>query len=123
MDLKLQVPNMEVREGSLFKPVEGMKFDVITINPPCVNHKPADKVEICFWDEGNEVVKLFFRNFKKYLNPGGRVFLGWGDFADQQILGLLSKESGATMQLLGSKTTPSGTETFHAYQLLGDISL
>jgi release factor glutamine methyltransferase len=115
---KFKLHNMEVREGSLFDPVEGMQFDVIVINPPYVNHVPADKVEICFWDEGNKVTKQFFHSFKRYLKPGGRAFLGWGDFADQQLLKRLSKENDVTLRLCGSKTTPAGTETSLAYELL-----
>src|SRR5262245_566246 len=39
---RLGITNMDVREGSLFGPVAGMGFDVITINPPFVDHTPSD---------------------------------------------------------------------------------
>ena len=114
---KLGIANMDVREGSLFGPVNGMEFDVITINPPFVDYKPSDLTEICFWDDGNKVTKTFFREFKAYLKPGGRALFCWGDFADITLIERLGEENGITMTLVGSSVTPSGMETFLAYKL------
>lgn len=105
-------------EGSLFEPVKGEIFDVIVINPPYVNHKAADKTEICFWDEGNVVTKAFFKEFRSYLKPDGKVYFGWGDFADMNLLESLCQEYDVTLKLLGSKPAPSGRETFLAYEFI-----
>jgi release factor glutamine methyltransferase len=114
---KLGIANMDVHEGSLFEPVSGMAFDVITINPPFVNHKPADLTEICFWDEGNKVAKTFFREVRTYLKPGGRALFAWGDFADLDLIERLGEENGIALTLVGSSVTPDGLETFLAYRL------
>ena len=114
---KLNLRQIEVREGSLFEPVQGMKFDVITINPPYVNHEAADKTEIAFWDAGNAVTREFFKEYKRYLKPNGSVYLAWGDFADTELLHELADEARADLQLLGQKVTPSGQEAFLAYKL------
>lgn len=113
---KLGLAQVEVREGSLFEPVTGMKFDVIAINPPYVNHDAADKTEIAFWDAGNTVTRGFFKKYKQYLKPGGKVYLAWGDFADTELLHKLAAEAGVELVLLGEKTTPTGEETFLAYE-------
>jgi release factor glutamine methyltransferase len=114
---KLGLPQIEVREGSLFKPVQGMKFDVITINPPYVDHEAKDKTEIAFWDAGNAVTREFFKEYKRYLQPNGNVYLAWGGFADVELLHELASEAGVALHLLGQKATPSHQETFLAYKL------
>ena len=108
--------NVDVREGSLFEPVSGMTFDTIIINPPYINHEAADKTEICFWDAGNSVTRQFFDTYKDYLKPGGKVYLAWGDFADMGLLQDLAIKHNVQLKLLGSKVTPSGQETFLAYE-------
>jgi release factor glutamine methyltransferase len=113
----LNLPQVEIREGSMFEPVKGMTFDVIIINPPYMDHEAADKTEICFWDEGNNVTRQFFGEYAGYLKPGGKVYLAWGDFADMEILKTLADEHNVHLVLLDSKTTPSGQETFLAYEL------
>jgi len=114
---KLNLPQVEVREGSLFDSVKGMLFDVIIINPPYVNHEAEDKTEIAFWDAGNAVTKEFFAQYKSYLKPEGKVYLAWGDFADTDLLEELASKQKVQLNLLGSKVTPSGQETFLAFEL------
>lgn len=114
---KLGIDNMDVREGSLFEPVEGMRFDVITINPPFVDYKPSNLTEICFWDDDNKTTKTFFREVKAYLKPGGRAFCAWGDFADPRLIERLGEENGIGTTLIGSSVAPSNLETFLAYKL------
>jgi release factor glutamine methyltransferase len=109
--------NVDVREGSLFTPVKGMTFDIIIINPPYINHEAVDKTEICFWDAGNSVTRQFFDEHKAYLKPGGKVYFAWGDFADMDLMHVLAAEYNIQLKLLGSKITPSGLETFLAYEL------
>lgn len=114
---KLHLPQVEIREGSLFEPVMNETFDVIIINPPYINHEATDKTEICFWDEGNAVTKAFFDQYKQFLKHNGKAYLAWGDFADMDLLHDLATAHGVELALLGSKVTPSGQETFLAYEL------
>lgn len=113
----LGIANMDVREGSLFEPVEGMRFDVITINPPFVNYKPSNLTEICFWDDGNKATRTFFGEVRSYLKPGGHALCAWGDFADPDLIERLGEENGIAVTLVGSNVAPSGLETFLAYTL------
>jgi release factor glutamine methyltransferase len=117
---KLGLQQVDVREGSLFEPIKNESFDVIIINPPYINHEASDKTEICFWDAGNTVTKQFFEEYQSHLNPGGTVYLGWGDFADMGLLDELAKRHSVRLDLIGSKATPSGQETFLAYKLIND---
>ncbi len=115
---KLVLRNVSFLEGSLFDPVKGRKFDVITINPPYTSKKPANKTEICFWDEDNQTTKQFFKEFKNYLKPDGRVYFAWADFSSLELIEDLAKENGVTLKLLDSTTTPSGLATFLVYQII-----
>lgn len=116
---KLGLKSVDFLEGDLFSPVKGMKFDVITINPPYTSKKPANKTEICFWDEDNQTTKKFFKEFKNYLNPGGRVYFAWADFATYPDLPKdLAKKQSASTKLLRSKRSSSGMSTFLVYQVM-----
>ncbi len=115
---RLGLKNLEFLEGSLFEPVKGSKFDVIAINPPYTNKKPANKTEICFWDEDNQTTKDFFKEFKDYLKPGGRVYFAWADFSSTELIEDLAKDNGVTLKLLDSSKTPSGLATFLVFQIV-----
>ena len=116
--VKLGLNNVEFLEGSLFEPVAGQKFDVVTINPPYTNKKPANKTETCFWDENNQTTINFFKQFRNYLKPKGTVFLGWADFSSVKLVEQLAKENHVTLRLTNSRKTPSGLATFLVYQIV-----
>ncbi len=117
---KLKLDQVEVREGSLFEPVGNACFDFIVINPPYTGKKPANKTEICFWDENNNTTRQFFTEYKKHLNPGGKVFFAWADFSSMELIEDLARKNHTKLELVGSKSTPSGLATFLVYQLLAE---
>jgi release factor glutamine methyltransferase len=109
---------MEVREGSLFDPVGDETFDIIAINPPYTGKKPANKTEICFWDEDNITTQNFFEQYKQHLNPEGKVFLAWADFSSIELIETLASNNNTKLELVKSKSTQSGLATFLVYQLI-----
>lgn len=115
---RFELSNVEVREGSLFEPVGNEKFDIIAINPPYTGKKPKNKTEICFWDEENKTTKDFFAQYKKHLLPDGRAFLAWADFSSIELIEQLAKDNKVKLELVQSKSTPSGLATFLVYELL-----
>lgn len=115
---KLGVDKVEVLEGSLFEPVGDMTFDIITINPPYTGKKPADKIEICFWDEKNKTVKNFFAKYKKHLKPNGIVYLAWADFSSLRLIEKLASENSTKLELVKSRKTENGLATFLVYKLV-----
>ncbi len=108
---------IEVREGSLFDPVGDESFDIIAINPPYSNKKPANKTEICFWDEDNITTRDFFEQYRQYLNPEGKAFLAWADFSSIELIETLASNNHTKLELVKSKSTPSGLATFLVYEL------
>lgn len=115
----LGLANVKFLEGDLFEPVKGQKFDVITINPPYTSKKPKNKTEICFWDADNQTTKKFFKEYQKYLKPGGKVYIAWADFATVPDLPVrLAKTQDVKIKLLASQKHKSGLSTFMVYQLI-----
>ena len=114
---KFGLSQIEVREGSLFEPVGKTSFDIIAINPPYTGKKPTNKTEICFWDEDNKTTRQFFEQYKEHLNPNGKVFLAWADFGSLELIRNLAKANATRLEVVNSKSTPSGLATFLVYQL------
>jgi hypothetical protein len=50
-------------------------------------------------------------------HPGGKAFLAWADFSSLELIEELARDNGAKLELVKSKSTPSGLATFLVYQL------
>ena len=64
---------LELRAGSLFKPVPGEQFDLVVSNPPFVVG-PATAERLVYRDSGmpgDEVVRRIVQAAPRHLNPGG----------------------------------------------------
>jgi release factor glutamine methyltransferase len=115
---KFGYDQIEVREGLLFEPVGDEKFDVIAINPPYTDKEPSDKTKICFWNEDNKTAREFIAQYKFYLNSGGKAFLAWADFSSIEPIQELARDNHTKLELVQSKSTPSGLAIFLVYQLV-----
>lgn len=98
-----EVENLiEVREGDVFQALEiGEKFDCIFWNHPF--HRGAqyeDIVQRACFDPMFKGFEQYVQCGHDYLNPGGRLLLGSGNFADlDEMSGILDKH-GCQMNLL-----------------------
>ena len=74
------VTNVELREGSLFAPVEGELFDLIVSNPPFVVSPDTDLIFRDAGLEGDEISRLVARGAAEHLEPGGfaSMLICWG---------------------------------------------
>jgi len=115
---KFKCNQIEILEGSLFEPVADEKFDIIAINPPYTRKKPANKTEICFWDENNITTRQFFKQYKKYLNPGGKAYIAWANFSSIELIEELARDNNVSLNLVKSRSTSSGLATFLVYELV-----
>lgn len=93
-----KVENIEFLISNVFENVTG-SFDVIICNPPYTQHEVQDNIDRMFWDPGDEMKKMFFRGVHAHLNPGGRIYFGWADFADidTELPFKLAEENGYTL--------------------------
>lgn len=94
---------IDVREGSLFEPVAGERFDLVATNPPFVI-SPATGERLVYRDSGmprDRVVEDIVRGLPERLNPGG-----WGQVLanwiierdrpwDERLAGWLGKDCDA----------------------------
>ncbi|AEG19299.1 HemK2/MTQ2 family protein methyltransferase [Methanobacterium paludis] len=80
--------NIGVREGDLFDPVKGEKFDLILFNTPYLptgeDEKVDDQLEAA-WDggeEGRETIDRFLDELYDHLKPHGRVQMVQSSLSD-----------------------------------------
>lgn len=88
------VMNIRFSQGSLFEPVRGKKFDIITANPPYIRRDEIETLqrEIRDWEpvaaldggmDGMDFYRAILSSAGSFLNPGGYIFLELGyDQAD-----------------------------------------
>lgn len=82
--------NVELKEGNLFEPVEGEKFDLILFNTPYLptdeNEKLDGEVNAAFDGglEGRETIDHFIEQIKDYLKENGRVQLVQSSLSDNE---------------------------------------
>lgn len=77
----LSTTRLDLREGSLYEPVAGERFDLIVTNPPFVI-SPATGERLVYRDSGlpgDEVVRRVVTGAPRHLRPGGRcqVLANW----------------------------------------------
>jgi release factor glutamine methyltransferase len=71
--------NIELRQGNLFEPVKGEKFDLILFNTPYLPTDDEEKINDelnAAWDggvDGRMLIDRFIEGLPHYFNPGGRV--------------------------------------------------
>jgi release factor glutamine methyltransferase len=64
---------IEVRQGDLFEPVRGERFDLVLFNPPYFRGAPREPWELAWRSEG--VLDRFAEGLPEVLTPGGRALL------------------------------------------------
>ena len=81
--------DISLRQGDLFAPFEGLRFDIIVCNPPYiptgelphlqaeVRHEPA--LALDGGPDGLAVYRRVLNRAARFLNPGGRLLLETGD--------------------------------------------
>jgi release factor glutamine methyltransferase len=60
---------VEVREGDLFEPVHGERFDLVLFNPPYLSGTPNGLLDRAF--RGGDVIERFARHLEEHLTPEG----------------------------------------------------
>jgi release factor glutamine methyltransferase len=82
--------NIELRQGDLFEPVEGEKFDLILFNTPYLptyeDEKLDEELNAAFDGglEGRDTIDRFIEEVKEYLNEEGRVQLVQSSLSDNE---------------------------------------
>jgi release factor glutamine methyltransferase len=68
---------VEVRQGDLFAPVAGERFDLVLFNPPYFRGTPESPLDAAW--RGRDVLERFAAALPEHLTPGGRGLLMLSD--------------------------------------------
>jgi release factor glutamine methyltransferase len=80
--------NIELRQGDLFEPVKGEKFDLILFNTPYLPTDDEEKIDDelnAAWDggfDGRMLIDRFIEGLSHYFNQGGRVQMVQSSLSD-----------------------------------------
>ena len=101
-NLSANLPGMDVdfRQGSLFAPVQGERFDIIVSNPPYVGERERDGLarEVVDWEpaaalfsgsDGLDVIREIVANAPEFLHPGGLLALEIGATQAHEVAGMV----------------------------------
>jgi len=72
---------MKAVRANIF-PKKESSFNVIVANPPYTDNKAHNMSQRAFWDDQHKTVKSFFNAARKHLEPNGRIYCSWSNFAD-----------------------------------------
>ncbi|HEY1012809.1 MAG TPA: methyltransferase [Herpetosiphonaceae bacterium] len=90
---------VEVREGDLFAPAAGERFDLVLFNPPYYRGAPRNDLDRAF--RAVDVLERFAAGLGGALAPGGRALLVLSTNSEQAaLLGLLAGQGFASRPLL-----------------------
>jgi release factor glutamine methyltransferase len=73
---------IDVREGNLFEPVQGERFDVIAFNPPFFEGTPSDLHDAAWRSTG--VFERFAAELPRHLAPGGIALVLLSNHGDEE---------------------------------------
>jgi release factor glutamine methyltransferase len=109
---------IEVRQSDMFSALgKDEKFDVVTMNPPFLDHELDDIVSNSTWDEDLHVHKEFFAHVGDYLKPDGRAYIAQADFGPMNEVKRMAKEAGFAIRELGKYNRPFAPIIFYAFEL------
>jgi release factor glutamine methyltransferase len=111
-----------VRQGNMFEPVAGERFDLVVCNPPYLRGEPQSVAGYAYWGGANlEWLARFGQLLHAHLNPGGVAILSIGDVADLEvILGILS---GCGWQVEEAARRDMLFEIIHLFRLTEDSEM
>lgn len=97
---------IDVREGSVFEPVQGEKFDFIFWNHPFkFTEEPVEDVLLqSVFEQGYTNLEIYFRDGVKYLKSGGKLLLGTSSIARLDLIQEFAKKYGYDINICTSKS-------------------
>ena len=112
---------VRVYHGDLFSPVSGLRYDIITFNPPYLDGLPSSLMDRAFFGGARgEVIQRFFSEVSAHLSPGGQVVLSYSSRGDVDRLHLQIAAVGLKIRRIVRR--PLGNEHLLQYVLARDLS-
>ena len=124
--------DLEVREGDLYRPVRGERFDLILANPPFVPAHSRGPAYHCGGPRGDRVLRRVVEGWEAHLRPGGRALAishlavrrgetvadavrPWAKGFDGRVLALVL-ETGTPVDLAAAQALFALDDGFAAYE-------
>ena len=116
--------------GDLFQSVAGLRFDLIIFNAPWVVSRARNRAEIAIHDEKQQTLRRFFDDLPDYLNPSGRVLIGYADASGKKAMVRLEamiEAAGLTVlnrfkERVATHRTKQKWENITVYELVNEKS-
>jgi release factor glutamine methyltransferase len=109
---------LDAREGDLFEPVCGERFDFVLFNPPFFRGAPKDALDQAW--RGEDVLERFAAGLRKHLLPGGHALLLFS--TDNSILDLPGIFARAGLRTEIAAQRDFINEVMTIYRLCGESS-
>ncbi len=107
---------VNIRQGNMFVPVAGERFDLIACNPPYFRGNPSNLAEQAYFGGPNyEWLDRFATEAHAHLSPAGRMLLVLGDAAD--IPAILSHLQARGWQIRMAARRNIWLEMLYVYEL------
>jgi release factor glutamine methyltransferase len=116
MDLK----NIDVREGSVFNAIGQEKADIILFHPPFHHEKIKDnhtRLMNCVSTDGFSVLDSFFENVSNYIKPDGFIYLGFSNKDTLSLVRLENELKKYTVKLLAHEYKGSSAD-YRLYKIM-----
>jgi release factor glutamine methyltransferase len=92
---------IDVRQGDLFAPVAGERFDLVLFNPPFLLGTPRDDRDRAW--RSNDVAERFAAGLANYLKPGGFALLLLSSFGDGPVFLAELSQRGFALNVLARR--------------------
>ena len=102
-----------VREGDLFAPVAGERFDVVLFNPPYFHGEPANDFERALYS--NDIALRFAASLSMHLSPNGHALLLLASSGQQAPFLTALHRNAMTTEIIRQKKLPY--ETLYLYKI------
>src|ERR1700680_532601 len=92
---------IDVRQGDMFAPVQGEKFDLILFNPPFLRGTPRDDRERAW--RSSDVAERFAASLGAHLKPGGSALVLLSSFGDSPAFLQAFRKHDFTISVLAQR--------------------
>jgi release factor glutamine methyltransferase len=107
-----QEERIDVRQGDLFSPVAGERFDLVLFNPPFFRGEPASEIDRAW--RGTDVLERFAAGLPAALAEGGTVLLCLSTDGDGEALLAALRDGGFGIETAARRDWGNEVVTVHA---------
>jgi release factor glutamine methyltransferase len=103
--------DLEIREGDLFDPVDGERFNIVLFNPPYYRGAPRDDLDHAW--RGLDIPERFAAALGRHLTPDGFALLALSSDGDSQLFLDALDSAGARHTVLAQRDLINEVMTVH----------